>query len=939
MASDLLMNEISVIFVGCKNNNYLLKKALLFIALAAILCLPSEAQKRPRGNKSQQNNPFGMQIYRDTTRKVIPDSVKFRLDSLHRVDSLFKADSAALMKQTSIEKPAFSQAKDSLVEDFRDGHQILHYYGDVTVEYDGLKLSAAYMKYDVQSQTVYARGVVDPITGELKGTPVMEEGKGKYEMKELTYNFKSRKAFIKNMVTQDSEGILHGENIKMMPDQSVNITNGKYTVCDCEEPHYYLHLTAAKRMSKPAQNTVFGPAWPVVEGVPMFPVVLPFGFIPKRPDRASGLMMPTFGEEAARGFYLRDMGMYFVIGDYLDVSLTGSYFTLGSWAADFNSRYKINYKCTGTIGVNYSYDQVGQKGEPDFSASANFGVKWSHQQDSKAHPGSTFSASVNFSSPQNSRYNSRSVTEALNNQTSSSISYSRNWNGKFNLSINATHSQNSRDSSYAFTLPNLSFSVSKFYPFKRKVRIGKERFYEKFSLAYNTSFQNRINFKSSEFAKPGFLDKMQNGMNHNFTIGLPNFTLFKYININPSVSYSMCWFFDSTEKVYNPETDKVVDKKGGLFSTFGATHNYSGSISADTQIYGLFQFGQHRKIQAIRHIIKPSVSVNLSPEKGTYFNGYRTLNYTDASGTAKSLEYNIYSGQLGSVPGKGKSATASISIGNNFEAKVRDFKDSTGLGSKKVKLLDQCNITTGYNFLKDSLRMNDVGITLSTNIFGKVGLSGNLNFDPYAINEKGQTINKYSVAAGQGLLRLKNASFSLSYSFNGEGRINGNDGAKGKDSGGGSGKSGAGNSSLPAYTRVYYHPVTGEYIPGGWLYYTNPSSPWSVNLSYSFSYSKSYSYSNETLTTNKNFTQTLNMSGNLKVTNALSVNVTSGVDLHAMKLTTTQFSATYDLHCFNISFGWVPTGKWKSWNFLISANAAALSDLLRFKKSSSFWDN
>lgn len=920
---------------------------ILTTLIVLLLCFNSaDAQRRVRQNEraqakaiaeaKAQEEKFGITVFQDTTKKVITDSMRMVLDSLHRADSLWKVDSIALMGESSLQAPAFTEAKDSLVEDFSNGRQLLKYYGGVTVKYGDMSLTADYIEYDVQSQTVYAKGVKDPVSGEMKGEPVMQDASGKYEMKEVKYNFDSKKAFIKNMVTNDSNGILRGNNIKMMPDQSINITQGKYTVCDCEEPHYYIKLTAAKVMTKPKRTTVFGPAWPVVEGVPLFPIVLPFGFIPTRPERASGILMPTFGEEQARGFYFRDLGIYFVIGDYFDVSLTGSYFTMGSWGLDFNSRYKVNYKFGGNISVNYSFDQVGEKGEPDSQSSTNFGVKWSHQQDSKAHPGATFSASVNFQSPLNNRYNSRNVTEALNNQIGSSISYSRNFNGKFNLSVNALHSQNTKDSSYSITLPNLTFSVSKFYPFKRKHRVGKEKFYEKFSLSYNTSFTNRIAFKTSEIKQPRFLDKMQNGMQHNFSIGLPNFTLFKYININPSVSYGMNWFFSSKEKYFNPETNKVEDKKGGVFSTFGATHNYSGSISMDTQVYGMYTFNKWSKVQAIRHVMKPSVSMSFSPEKGTYFNGWRTLDYVDTLGVPHSVDYNIYEGQSGSYPGKGKSATASFSLGNNLEMKVKDYKDTTGTGSKKIKLLDQLNFNGSYNFLADSMRLSNIGVTVSTNIFGKVGVSGNLNFDPYAINEKGQRIAKFALTENHKLLRLTNASFSLSYSITGKGKINGNDGNK-NGSGGGSG-SGSGGSTV-AYNRVYYHPITGEYIPGGWLYYTNPDAPWSLNLSYSFNYARSYQYTNEQLMTNNNITQTLNLSGNVKVTPRLSLNATTGFDVQALKITTTQLSASYDLHCFNIQFSWVPTGKWKSWNFTIAANAAALADILRFRKSSSFWDN
>ena len=861
--------------------------------------------------------------------------VKDSLALVAAADSTAAADSVLLLKKSSLDAPAFTAAKDSIVEDFSDGKRMIYYYGDVSVTYGNMKLTADYMEYDLKTGTLFARGTKGA-DGVIKGAPVMEEGNKSYSMEEVRYNFNTQKARITNMLTQEQDGILHGKNIKMMPDKSINITKGRYTVCDCEEPHYYLHLTAAKVMTKPSQKTVFGPAWPVIEGVPMFPVVLPFGFIPKRPDRATGILFPTFGEEASRGFYLRDLGMYFVIGDYFDIALTGDIYTLGSWAIDFNSRYKVNYKFNGNFTLTYSNDQTGEKGSSDFFQTRNFAVRWSHTQDSKARPGTSFSASVNFSSPSNSKYNANNVQQALQNQISSSISYSKNWNGKINLSINALHSQNSRDSSYSFTLPNVTFSVSRFYPFKQKVRVGKEKWYEKFSLGYNTTLQNKINFKASEFGKPGFLDKFQNGMNHSFQIGLPNFTALKYINITPGIQYGMSWFFRDMEKVYNPETDKVEDIKGKAFHHFGATHTYSGSVSMSTRLYGMFNFGKHRKLQAIRHVVSPSISASFSPEKGTYFNGWRTLTYTDKNGQVKTQDYNIYQGQLGTVPGKGKTASMSMSLGNNFEAKVRDLKDTTGTGSKKIKLIDNLNFSTSYNFLADSLKMNNVGVTMSTSIFNKLGINGNLNFDPYAIvvnknNPSGRKINRFAFQEGQGLLRLTNANMSLSYSLSKDGTIKGNDGTGSSGSGGG--------GANASYQRIYYHPITGEYIPGGWVYYMNPNSPWSLNMSYSLSYNKAYQFSNGQQITKHNFTQTVNLSGNIKLTPRMSLNMSSGFDLMAGKVTTTQVSGTYDLHCFNIFVSWIPTGQWQSWSFRIQANAAALADLLQFKKSSSFWDN
>ena len=950
-------------------------KYLVAIVLAVGLGQEVSSAQLLRRNRNRNEEA------KDTTAAVtvLPDSVIAR----HRADSIARRDSLDMLDKSSLDRPAFSTAKDSIITEFTGGQRKVYYYGGATVTYQDMKLTADYIEYDMKTNTVYARGRKDEATGEWVGQPEMTQGKATYKMEELKYNFDSRKSIITNMITQESEGLLQGEKIKMMPDQSVNMQKGMYTVCDLEHPHYYMKLSMAKVVTKPSQKTVFGPAFPVIADVPI-PIGLPFGFVPSKPTRATGLLMPTFGEEVARGFFVKDAGMYFVLGDYFDLSLTGSYFTLGSYAVDINSRYKVNYKFNGNFSLTYSNDQTGEKGSADFKQSKNFGLKWSHTQDSKAHPGTTFSASVNFSSPSNSKYNSRSVDEALQNQVSSSISYSHNWNGKASLSFNALHNQNSRDSSYSFTLPNITLSVTRFYPFKQKNRVGKEKFYEKISFGYSTSFQNRLNFKMrdmQDFVYNGdgthqvdpvtgvrvkefgdslgvkALDRLNNGMGHNFQIGLPNFTLLKYLNFTPSVSYGMNWMFNSGRQYLEPEFDAsgnpvmVTDKSGNLvqaqrvvndpgraFNTFGVTQTYSGSMSMSTRIYGMFNFGRHRRVQAIRHVITPSVSMTFSPEKGKAFNGWRTLeSYYDKRGNFHDeTYYNIYSvtGHHNSVsaPGRGKTGSMSVSIGNNLEAKVRDLRDTTGTGSKKVKILDQLSLNGSYNFLADSLRMSNIGVSASTNLFNKVNLSGNMNFDPYAVNERGQKINKFNLVEKGVPLRLTNASLSASISFNGKGTINGNDGRK-------SGSGSSGSSDANSYQRIYYHPVTGEYIPGGFVYYMNPNSPWSINLSYSFSYAKSYQYSNNQLLENKRFTQTVNASGNIKPTPRMSIQASTGFDIMAMKITTTQISASYDLHCFNIAVSWVPMGQWKSYSFRIAANASALSDLLRFKKSDSYMDN
>ena len=916
------------------------------------------------GSKESIKNELKDSLKRDTLAHKEKIPLK---DSLASKDSLQQtSDSLAL---DSIPKelldttkgmlggiPVFSEATDSIIEDFSGEHNIIYYYGDVSVKYKDLEIKSDFMAYDTKLKTVYASGIKDTITGKVNGKPEMTQGGKSYTMDDIYYNFSSGKSKIKNMITQQEEGYLHGQNLKMMPNKSINIKGGKYTVCDLDHPHFYLNMTAAKVVTQPTQKTVFGPSYLVLMDVPL-PIGLPFGFVPKRPSRASGILFPTYGEETARGFYLKDLGYYFVFGDHFDLTATTDIYTLGSWAVKATSRYKVRYKYNGSFNMTYSKDQTGEKGAPDFLKSTNFALQWSHSQDAKARPGTSFRASVNFSSPSNNQYNSYNVQKSLQNQISSSISYSKTFTNS-TLSINALHSQNSRDSSYAITFPNLTYTVNRFYPFKRKVSVGKEKFYEQISLSYNTSFQNKISFKSSEVGDPDFWTKMKNGMKHNFSIGLPSFTMLKYFNFSPSISYGMNWYFQDQSKYYNPETDEVETLTSDQFSTFGLSQTYSASMSMSTRLYGMFNFGEKLKI---RHMITPSFSFSVRPEQGTAANGYRTYSYVDNDGVEHEVEYNKYSGGLNSPPSSGKSASMSFSFANNLEAKVADPADTTGLGTKKIKLIDQLNISGNYNFLADSMKLSRISVSANTSIFKKMSISGNMSFDPYAINSEGNRYNKLNIASEGGLrlARLTNASLSMNYSLQGKGQGNGNDGSKsvgrrsnlnqggGVDGQGGDGRGQMNNSSsgigdggeAPLYTKIYYHPVTGEYIPGGWLYYLNPNIPWSLTMSYSYSFSKSYQFTNNELLTKKVNTQTLNLSGQIKLSPALNISARSGLDLSNMEITTTDLSATYDLHCFQISFSWVPTGRWQSWSFRINAKASALSDLLQYKKNNSMWDN
>lgn len=914
--------------------------SLLIVAIAVV----SQSFSTPKKIGVQNRLFLKDTILKDTTLNI--DSLinkAFPDDSTSYRDSIIAIDSAQV---SSLKEPVFSTGKDSSVEILVDGKRMLYYYKDVTVKYGNITITADYMAYNVQTKTVFAKGLPDS-TGVVVGNPKMQEGGNTYEMESVYYNFDSGKAKIKNMITQEGDGHIHGKYIKKMPDNSINISRGRYTTCDADEPHFYLQMTTAKVInSGPVKKTVFGPAYTVIEGVPT-PFALPFGFVPKISNRSGGVLFPTYGEESARGFYLRGLGYYFVFGDHFDLAVTGDIYTRGSWATNINSRYNKRYKYSGTLSGVYSVDIVGEKHQPDYAKSTNFALNWSHAQDSKARPGTTFRASVNFSSPSNSRYNSTTISQALTNQISSSISYGKTWQGTpFSLSVNALHNQNSRDSSYAVTLPNLTFTVARQYPFRRKEMAGKPKFYENISLDYSMNFDNKINFKSSDVGKPDFMKKLKNGMRHNISIGLPTFTLFKYIQGSPGISYGMNWYFSQSEQYYDQQQQKLVIENTNPFSTFGVTQTYSFSLGLSTRLYGIFNFGNNAKVQSIRHVITPTISFGFQPELGTKANGYRQFNYVDINGVYHSTVFNKYSGQINAPPGQGKNAGMSFSFGNTIEAKIKSNLDTTGKGVRKVKVIDQLNISGSYNFLADSLRLSNISVSASTNILGKMGINGNMQFDPYAIDSQGRKINKLNInqRGGFHLARLVNASFSTSYTFSGsgtsklgknyrpEGGIESGTVAKRAGTAGGEG-----DASI--YQRIYYHPVTGEYIPGGWVYYYDPNMPWSVNLSLNYSYSKSYQYSNEQLMTRHNHQMTLGISSQIKLYRDLNVSLNTGVDLTKRKLTTTQLSGSFSLHCFQISFSWIPNGKWESWSFRIAANASSLADLLQYKKNASYWDN
>jgi lipopolysaccharide export system protein LptA len=820
-----------------------------------------------------------------------------------------------LRRKSSLEAPVFSTGRDSIEYDVEHPDRIIYYYGDVTVTHGSMELKADYMEYNSRTRTVFAKGTLDSL-GKPVGNPVMKEGDKTYSMEHMYYNFESKKAIISNVITQEGDGYLHGAVIKKMPDNSINVRGGKYTTCDHEHPHFYLRMSEARVLQDPKQ-TVFGPSYLVLEDVPLFPLMLPFGFVPDRPGRAAGLLFPRFTDEVNRGFAIQDLGYYFVMGDYADLALTGTYFTRGSWSARAVSRYVKRYKFTGGFNLDYAQNVLGEKGASDYSSNTVYAIRWNHSMDPKAIPGTMFSASVNYSASAYNTYQSQTPQQALQNTASSSISYRKTWEGTpFNLSINATHSQSMRDSSYALGLPNFTFTMNRIYPFKVKYRVGKERWFEQFALTYNTTFDNKINFKESQLGREKFTDFMRNGMKHNFGITLPSMTLFKHIQVTPSVNFNSNMYFQSTTKTYDTTTNTVVSKMSSAFEEFHVTTDYSFGLSATTRIYGTFLYGKNAYIRAIRHMLTPNVGFSFRPyQDASGTNGYRTYDYVDKDGVSRSLFYNIFEGQIYGYTPQGRTGSVSFSLNNNIEMKVRS-KSDTITGERKVKLIDNLSISSSYNFFADSMNLANIPVSMNTTILEKININGNMQFDPYAINKYGQRYNKLTMP------RLLSAGVSFGYSFSG--------GEKGSTESGD-----ASGGPVPVHR---YDPQTGEYIMTEWQYYADFNAPWSFNFNYGYNYSVSYNYTNGQLIKNHNHNQTLGFSGQIQLTKAMHLGMSSGFDFKELTLTTTSFDMRYDLHCFEFIFNWVPSGRWEQWSFRINAKSGALADLLKYDKRKSFWD-
>ena len=854
------------------------------------------------------------------------------------VDSLVldTVGSDTAKKKDPLDAPVVYEASDSIV--FTRGG-FAHLYGNGKVNYQNIELTSAVITMNMDSSTVFARGVEDS-TGVATGTPVFKDGETPYESEIMRYNFKTKKGFINSIITQQGEGYVTSEEAKKGPNDEIYMRHGKYTTCDDHEhPHFYLKLSMAK--VRPKKNVVFGPAQLVVEDVPL-PIAVPFGFFPFNSSYSSGFIMPTYGDEMNRGFYLRDGGYYFAISDQMDLKVLGEIFTKGSWGLSAASNYNKRYKFSGSFNASYLVTKTGEKNMPDYSVSKDFRIQWSHRQDAKANPNSSFSASVNFAT---SSYDRSSLSSLYNpqqysqNTKASSVSYSRNFpeiglniSGAFNIT------QNTRDSSLSMTLPDVNISLNRIYPFKRKKSAGDERWYEKISLQYTGSITNSISTKDNLLFKTP-LTQWENGMQHKIPVSA-TFNLFKYINIVPSFNYTERWYLRKVKQSYDASPTSRDHVKRDTINGFNRLYDYNLSLQMNTKLYGMYKplFMKSKELQ-IRHVFTPTVSYTYTPDFGkSRYGYYDTYTYTDEDGEVRTVEYSPYEGAVYGYPGKNMSQNISFSIDNNIEMKMKSDKDTTGY--KKISLIDQLGASLSYDVANK--KWSDLSMNLRLKLTKSYTFNMNASFATYAyqFDENGNVVVGDRTEWSYGRFgRFQGYSGSFSYTLNNDTfkKLFGKkeEDEKNKDN---KGKEENEDEETEEETEEQNNNSNmrktekASVDSDGYLAF---KLPWSVSLSYSYSIreDRSKDINIKTMRYPYSLTHSLNVSGNFKIGSRWNMTYSTGYDFTSKEMSMTTLNITRDLHCFNMSCGLV-FGPFTSYNFSIRANSSMLTDALKWDQRS-----
>ena len=936
------------------------KSIIFLLSFVVVFAMASVNMPVPQGKKTKKAKANAVvvdtllkgQSPKDSKAvdKNIPDTTK--MDSLQlaiyhhnkAIDDSIRADSMMRARSNGIDAPVKYSAEDSLVYDAESGTAYL--YGNSKVDYENMKLTSDKVHMNLDKSTVRATGTIDSTAeGGIKGKPVFTMGKDEYKSDTMAFNFKSKKGLIKGVYTEQQDGFLSGEVGKRDSTGSVYLQHGRYTTCDKPHPDFYIALSRAK--VRPGKDVVFGPAYLVVADVPL-PLAIPYGFFPFSKKYSSGFIMPSYGDESDRGFYLRDGGYYFAISDKWDLKLLGEIYTKGSWGVSAASNYRKRYRYSGSFLFSYQDSKTGDKGLPDFAEQESFKIQWNHRQDPKANPYSSLAASVNFATSSyernnlNSMYNPQTLTQTTR---TSSVSWSTGFSS-IGLSLSATTNlaQNMRDSSIQITLPDLNISLSRFYPFKRKHLVGKERWYEKISMSYTGQLANSISTTEDKILHSNLIKDWKNAFQHTIPVQA-NFTLFNYINVTPS--------FNFTDRMYSKKVtrgwDNTLQKEVVRDTTYGFhnVYNWSMSVGASTKLYGFWVpnrklFGD--KIQAIRHVITPQVTFSYAPNFAARRYGYYdSYQYTDASGNVKLIEYSPYQDELYSVPGKYKTEMISWDVSNNIEMKIKSDKDTTGY--KKISIIDELGASMSYNAAADYHRWSDLSMRLRLKWWKNYTFSMNAQFATYAyeLDANGKPYVGNHTEWGYGRLpRFQGMSQNFSFTLNPEklkkwfGRKDDKDDDKVSVDSDGPDTNIESNMDddleKGKYAAKKKRGNIAETDDDG---YMNFNMPWSLTIGYGITMRENTAgrFNTKTMRYPYKFTQTLNFSGNIRISDGWNINFSSGYDFenHAMSMTTASLSR--DLHCFNMSAS-VVLAPYTSYNFTFRCNAATLTDALKYDKRS-----
>ena len=876
----------------------------------------------------------------DSLQKAIWKHNKLIDDSIHQ-------DSLARKQSGGVDAPVNYTANDSLVYDASS--KVAHLYGSSQVKYENMDLTSDRISMDIDKSNVKANGTADSTADNgVKGRPLFKMGSDEYDTDTIKFNFKSKKALINNVYTAQQDGFLTGMKSKRDSSGVIYLQHAKYTTCDKEHPDFYISLSRGKM--RPGKDVVFGPAYLVVCDVPM-PLAIPYGFFPFTKSYSSGFIMPTYGDENDRGFYLRDGGYYFAMSDKWDLKLIGEIYTKGSWGVTATSNYRKRYKYSGSFLFSYQDTKTGDKGMPDFSEQESFKLQWSHTQDAKASPYQTFSARVNFATTSyernnlNSLYNPQAMTQSTR---SSSVS----WGTKFSsigmdLSSTANLTQNMRDSSIAMTLPDLNISIARFNPFRRKKMVGDEKWYEKIAVSYTGNISNSISTTENKFMHSNLIKDWRNGMKHQIPVSA-SFTLFKCLNVTPS--------FNFTDRMYTNKVNKSWDEKRQVEvsdTTYGFhnVYDWNLSIALSTKLYGFWVpnrkiFGD--KIQAIRHVLSPSVSFSYAPDFGASSYGYwDTYQKTDADGNVSLVSYSPYQNALFGVPGKGKSGTINFTLGNNLEMKVKSDKDSTGF--KKISLIDAFDMSMSYNTAAKVRPWSDLNINLRLKWWKSYTFSMNARFATYAyeLDEQGNPYVGTHTEWGKGRFgRFQGMSQNISFTLNPEklrrlfgGGSSDDDTSAKSQNDDDEGMDTDVESNIDDTMEKGKHGAKkggkAKTDDDGYMMF---NMPWSLSFGYGITMredTRREKFNTNTMRYPYKFTQTLNVSGNVRISDGWNISFSSGYDFenHSMSMTTA--SLQRDLHCFNMSCS-VVLAPYTSYNFTFRCNAATLTDALKYDKRSGY---